>query len=1160
MKLLALPQAPGSFRSAAATAKLFRLLGAPPPQQRARILAAKRLSHHSAAIERGDGFIALNGHRHNGWEYVPAVIARVGFVVTSATVKQRLYAAVPARYHHKLIFIAATRGAAAFANKITQLAAAFYDHPSTQLHVTAITGTNGKTSLTWILEHLLLALGYATGVLGTISTHCRQPPAGTRRHILRSSINTTPHPVDIQHSLAVMRAYGVRYVFMEATSHGLEENRLAEVALKSALFSNLSHDHLDYHLSLEAYLKSKLKLLHLLEMSPQQDKRCLLSLHTLKQHNIVAQLQRFAYKNLSLGLVDAPAVPAQKISRHDKDLHALLHARANTVPAFLSLIGAKHKLYSFTTQARTLSAAAMPLSSQFALRQRPLTKPLTATACKLVFSTPTSLLGLMNGENLALALLETAACMNCQSLRAGQELWRSLAQVLTKLSIRGRMETIILANPTVLIDYAHTPAALEAALSALKTHSSVQQPDKNQPRKRPLYVLFGCGGDRDRDKRPLMGKIAYALADGLFLSSDNTRSEAPEAILNDINKGITPLIEHAQNIKPYQRIRSRRAAIAAAVTSIPKEAVLLIAGKGHEHSEFTADGQKVFNEPAIIRAAYKKRTTYAAAQHRQPQLQFSWEQVHNVLAAAADAASFPRLMYTEPQLNSSRPFQELSTDTRTLPKQQVPHSLFIALSGTQYDAAAFIPIAVSRGVRHFIVTKHALTKPPVLAAAPPAPTPTNNKHHPAAHNATETLATWLQTRQCSYIGVHDPTRALGQLAAAKLRTLPGLRVAITGSAGKTSATAFLKTLLSSRWRVYSRAGNFNNAIGVPLAILGIKRRYDCYLFEAGMNAPGELSWLSELIRPHCTIITNILPAHFGVFGSLQQIARAKTELLLHQCKPLPLRTNSGQPAPTQLIEKLSGCVFYPQDIHAKTTINARVRAAALKSCTIASTAHSTLSLTSAFQFSTQLNLAKRVFTLRGCKPFAAALAPLGSAFSAMLSLPPSALANALAAYTPPAGRTEIIAISPKNKRQLILNDAYNANPASMSAFIHYLLPLTQLPQLRELVLVLGDMLELGTYSNKLHRTLGKELAAAAKTAVPAKLVIYCYGSKMVHVYRALQHQFNTRHYAANAAAALSAALSTHCLPQTLFAFKASHGMQLSAIIQNLQTHHSTAIT
>ncbi len=395
------------------------------------------------------------------------------------------------------------------------LAARFHGEPSFAMRVLGVTGTNGKTTTTYLLEAIADAAGDGSGVIGTVGTR-------VGGHAV-SSVHTTPEATELQRVLATMRDAGVDTVAMEVSSHALEQHRVDGTHFATVCFTNLSHDHLDYHGSLDAYFESKARL-----FTPLFTQRAAVNVDD--EHG--AQLARRAAAG---GLV--------------------------------------------VTRYAAGDAAADVRAQQVALGPRGTTFDLVACRGRPV-RVRTSLVGAFNVVN-ALAAATTA-------LLAGFELDVIVAGLERPVVVPGRMERVDAGQDfSVLVDYAHTPDALGAAIGAAR---DLVVGDGR------VIVVFGCGGDRDRAKRPVMGAIAAGGADLAYVTSDNPRSEDPAAIVDDILVGVPD----GQNVA---RVLDRRVAIHEALAAARAGDVVLVAGKGHEAGQIVGDRTEPFDDRVVARAA-----------------------------------------------------------------------------------------------------------------------------------------------------------------------------------------------------------------------------------------------------------------------------------------------------------------------------------------------------------------------------------------------------------------------------------------------------------------------------------------------------------------------------------------------------------------------------
>jgi UDP-N-acetylmuramoyl-L-alanyl-D-glutamate--2,6-diaminopimelate ligase len=371
-----------------------------------------------------------------------------------------------------------------------RLAAAFWSQPSQQLGLIGVTGTNGKTTTTHLIEHLANVCGWPTALFGTLAN--RWPGYS------RTAVHTTPFADQLQADLAAAVAAGCRLGAMEVSSHALDQHRVAGCAFQGAVFTNLSQDHLDYHPSLEAYFEAKAKLFDAAMLKG----RAVINIDDQHGRRLARRLEGRCWR----------------ASLDDSAVELFIDELS------FSAAGVEGRLHS-------------PNGMQ-------------------VFRSP--LVGRFNLMNL----LQAVGVL----LQQGLDLDALLAGLDGFHGVPGRMERVPAAadQPAVLVDYAHTPDGLENALGACRPFTSGK-----------LICLFGCGGDRDRSKRPQMGAIAARLADQLVLTSDNPRTEDPQQILDDVVAGIPAGIG-------LEVIADRATAIATAIRSAGPGDLVLLAGKGHE--------------------------------------------------------------------------------------------------------------------------------------------------------------------------------------------------------------------------------------------------------------------------------------------------------------------------------------------------------------------------------------------------------------------------------------------------------------------------------------------------------------------------------------------------------------------------------------------------
>lgn len=460
-------------------------------------LTIGNLTLSSAAVVPGDVFLATQGARAHGLDFAQQAIAQGAVAILFEPIEGR---AAPQ-------LDVPTIAVPSLAERAGVLADAFYDRPSLTLKVIGVTGTNGKTSTVQLVAEALSALGYASATQGTLGAG----PVGA----LVAGSYTTPDAVQTQRWLAAMREQGITHVAMEVSSHALTQHRVAGVRFHTAVYTNLSRDHLDYHGTMEAYFAAKALL--------------------------------FRWPELKCAVIN-----------RDDAYGAKLRATATTVLS-----------YGFANPDVVLRGEGLSTSSE---------------GLSFKTHTPwgsarfdTQLLGRFNASNL-LAVIATLAGIGVPF----DDIRRVVPMLLP---VHGRMTRYGGGTlPLIVVDYAHTPDALEKALEALRAHCSGR-----------LKVLFGCGGNRDRGKRPMMARVAEQLADEIWVTDDNPRDEDGDVIVAEIMDGFS-------DPTCVRVLRDRAQAITRLLTSAYAGDVLLIAGKGHEPYQEVRGVRHSFDDHALVRA------------------------------------------------------------------------------------------------------------------------------------------------------------------------------------------------------------------------------------------------------------------------------------------------------------------------------------------------------------------------------------------------------------------------------------------------------------------------------------------------------------------------------------------------------------------------------
>jgi len=478
-------------------------------------VAVTGLANDSRQVRAGDVFLACRGLHVHGLTHA-AEAARRGAVALlwEPPVEPSLQAAVAALPVFSL-------PVAGLSDKLGRLADRFYAHPSREMHVIGVTGTDGKTSVTHFLAQALSTPRQPCGLLGTLGY-------GTYGD-LQAPTHTTPDALRLQAELARLRDAGVQQVAMEVSSHALHQRRVDATAFNTAVLTHLSRDHLDYHGSVEAYAEAKRRL-----FDSEGLETAVLNVGDAFGRELAEKGPR----------------PLQVIAYGHTDDHC-----AQFAPHWVEL--------------RQVLAQPQGIALQLA-----------SSWGDTAFQAP--LLGAFNADNLMAALGALLA--------AGVPLDEAAGRLAKVKTVPGRMELFAQAGmPRVVVDYAHTPHALETALQALRPHCQGE-----------LICVFGAGGDRDTGKRPHMGAVAERYADRVVLTSDNPRSEKPDAILDQIAAGF----EQPQRAR---RQVERDRAIAETIATAAPDDLVLVAGKGHEDDQQIGDQRLPFSDRAHVLQALRRR-------------------------------------------------------------------------------------------------------------------------------------------------------------------------------------------------------------------------------------------------------------------------------------------------------------------------------------------------------------------------------------------------------------------------------------------------------------------------------------------------------------------------------------------------------------------------
>lgn len=458
------------------------------------------ISFDSRNVAQGDVFVAVSGTQSDGHKFIQTAIEKGSVVIICEK--------IPDFISSNITYIHVKDSS----KTLGTIASNYFNNPSSKLSLIGITGTNGKTTTATLSYHLTKKLGYKAGLLSTVRNYIDNKEI--------SATHTTPDAVAINKLLAEMVAEGCEYCFMEVSSHAIVQNRISGLTFRGGVFTNITHDHLDYHNTFDEYLKAKKLFFDNLPESA-------FALVNIDDKNGKVMLQNTAANKQSYSLKSYSDFKCKVLESHFDGM--LLNIDNNEIW--------------------------------------------------------TKLIGGFNAYNL-LAVYVIAILLK-----------QNKEEVLTALSslttVDGRFEYFTSQNGvTAIVDYAHTPDAL---LNVFHTINEIREGNGT------LITVVGAGGNRDKSKRPVMGKISAELSDKVILTSDNPRNEIPEDIINEIFSGVEP-----QNRRKVVKITDRKEAIRTAFMLAHKNDIILIAGKGHENYQEINGVKHHFDDKEIIAELFKE--------------------------------------------------------------------------------------------------------------------------------------------------------------------------------------------------------------------------------------------------------------------------------------------------------------------------------------------------------------------------------------------------------------------------------------------------------------------------------------------------------------------------------------------------------------------------
>ena len=849
------------------------------------------IAFNSLKVRRNDIFFAIKGDNFDGNKFIPTVIKKgCKIIVTDKKIKKK----------YNGISIIYTNNARKLLAEVS-----FKIYKNRPKNLIAVTGTNGKSSVSDFFYQILKLNNKKVASIGTL---------GVKSDGINFDLsNTTIDPTQLGRILNNLKKNGVDNVIMEASSHGLDQNRLDGLLFNLGIFTNFSQDHLDYHKNLDTYLKAKLYL----------------------------------FKNLI-----------------KKKGHIITDEK---IPEFIKLkrisVNQSLKLHKIN------SKGSFKILSHYYQDETQIIKIQLKNSIKTI---KLNLIGKIQLNNVLMAII--AAKKSNLSLDR-------IFKIIPKIrSVEGRFEKIgkIKNNSKVILDYAHTPEALKTCILNLR----------EQFKNKKISLLFGCGGNRDQNKRFKMGKIASDYSDKIYLTDDNPRYENPKKIRKDIKRGIKN-----RNIL---EIPDRYKAISVAIKNLNSGEILLIAGKGHEKIQDFGNQKIYFSDKQVILDSIKKKN-----------LGLSNNLKFNILKELSG----------NNRLKSISPFKFVRINSQEVKRNDI----FFAIKGKKKNGNKFVNQAfknkASIVVSNRVQNKFAINK---------------------------------------QIKVKDTLKFLTDAAKVFRSSISTKIIAITGSCGKTTLKEMLGYSLRKISKVSISPKSYNNKYGVPLSLLNLKENDDYGVLEIGMDKKGEIDYLSKIIRPDVSVITNINFAHIKNFKSIKHIALAKSEIIQN--------TNPG------------GYVILNADdnffsFHKKIVIqnNLKLVSFGIKSKQSNIKFLDIKKKKDHFQLWIQINKVKKFFLVsnnfqNNIYNVLAALAVM-SIYKNIFQLDK----NIFFKFKVPQGRGDISKIKILKKNINLVDESYNSNPLSLkSAVLNYDKIRTKK---NKKYLLLGDMLELGDHSKKLHESL-----------------------------------------------------------------------------------------
>ena len=873
------------------------------------------ISFDSTQIKKNNIFFAIKGNKIDGNDFISSAISNGAKIIVA---EKKINGLI-----NGILFIQS--------NNIRKLLAeiSFKINNKIPNNIIAVTGTNGKSSIADFYYQILDLNNKKVASIGTLGIKSKK--------YKKDLPNTTIDPIQLSKILSSLKKQKINNVIMEASSHGLSQNRLDGLSFNTGIFTNLSQDHLDYHKNTKNYLKAKLYLFKKL---------------IKKGGNIITDEKIPEFKKI-------------KNIASDKNLN------------LFSLLDKKNN-FQF-------------LSHQYVGEYQLLEIKYYNSIHKIKLN----LIGKVQFKNVLMAVIA--------SIKSSVNI-KDILNVIPKIkSVEGRFERVgeIKNNSKVILDYAHTPDALKTCLKNIKEQFPGQK----------ITLVFGCGGNRDQNKRAKMGKIADLFSDKIYLTDDNPRLEQPGKIRKDIKKGIKK-----QKIFEFP---NRAKAISEAIKQLNTGDILLVAGKGHEKVQEIGMKKILFSDKKIILNAIE---------------------IKNLTLSNNLKVNILNELSGEKKISNQISLKKVRINSREIEKGDV----FFAIKGIKNDGNKFIIEAFKKKASIAVVNK--IEKKINIS------------------------------RQ---IKVKDPLKFLTKSSELYRENIRTKIIAITGSCGKTTLKELLGNSLNQLSKVGISPKSYNNKYGVPLSLFNLDQRNSYGVLEIGMNKKGEIDYLSKIIKPDISVITNINYAHAKNFKNIKQIALAKSEIINNT--------------------KINGFIilnaddnFFALHKNIANKRNLKILSFGIDNQNATIKLVSIKKIANKFKASIRVNNLKTYFFIsnnfqNNILNILAALAVMSIFFDIS-----KLNKNIFLGFKIPEGRGDITKIKINNKNLYLIDETYNSNPLSLkSAILNF--DKIKINKGKK-YLLLGDMLELGKHSKKLHQSIGKIInnTKIDKTFVRGSKVLFTY--------------------------------------------------------------------